>query len=231
MKFLNNVNSILLVFAHPDDEVLACGGLIAKFSKDIEFNLIFISEGDSCRFEDYKNNKAFEAIHKERTEASYTAAKLLGINEVKHLNYPCGRLDSINIIDINKKIEEMINSYNPQLIITHFLDDNNNDHRIVSRSVHMAARPVFEHDISIMEAEVLSSTDWNYSNTFSPNLFVKLSDEDIEIKKNALKCYDKEIRSKPHSRSSYGIEALSRYRGLCIGHEFAEGYILKRHFL
>jgi len=219
---------VLLVFAHPDDEVLACGGLLDKFKGQIDVEQIFIAEGESCRFDNPNSKKNYNTLVNSRIQSSIAAGKLLGIENTTHLNYPCGRLDSIDIIEINKKIEMKINQFRPDLIITHFDGDNNNDHRIVSRSVQMAVRPIFDWNISVLEAEVLSSTEWSYESAFHPNFFIELDIENIKTKGDALTMYDKEIRNEPHSRSIFGIKALASFRGVQVGKKYCEAFILRR---
>ena len=66
--------------------------------------------------------------------------------------------------------------------------------------------------------------------TFLPNWFVNI-EEYYEIKMNALKCYDSEMREYPHPRSYEGIEILSKYRGAIIGCKYAEAFMLGRNII
>ena len=219
---------ILIIAAHPDDEVLGCGGVLSKYSNMCEISVMFIAEGDSCRFDNLSSSEIPEKIE-HRENCALKALQLFGINDIEFCRLPCGRLDSIDIIEINKLIERKIKSFSPSVIFTHYADDVNNDHRIVARSVQMAARPLDKgFSANIFGFEVVSSTEWNLQKPFTPNLFVELSEVDIEKKTLALEIYDKEVRMFPHSRSADGLRYLSRYRGMQSGFQFAEAFLVNR---
>lgn len=142
-----NIKKILIIAAHPDDEILGCGGMINKFRKlKIEFKVIFLAEGSTCRFSNICGEEAKEAINK-RNNYALDVMKFLGIKDYQFLNLPCGRLDEIPIIEINKIIEKNIKEYSPDTIFTHSLLDCNNDHKIIYNSTLMAARPIPENKI------------------------------------------------------------------------------------
>ena len=131
---------LLVVAAHPDDDILGCGGTLSKFKKNYLVKILFIAEGTSCRFQNLKANK--KQIQKEvdaREKQAKKALRSLGIKLYKFTNFPCGRLDTIPIIEINKIIENEINTFEPNIIFTHSENDCNNDHRIIFRSTMMAA--------------------------------------------------------------------------------------------
>ena len=136
------MTKVLIIVAHPDDEVLGCGGYISKFSKKKSFKIVFMAEGTSCRFTKINlgTKKVIKEINK-RKKMAIKALNFLGVKNYKFYNYPCGRLDGVEIIDLNKIIEAEIKSYKPNIILTHNENDCNNDHRIIYRSVMMASRP------------------------------------------------------------------------------------------
>ena len=157
--------------------------------------------------------------------------RLFNITDIDFHRFPCGRLDSIDIIDINKIIEKKILSFKPSIIFSHYSHDTNNDHRIVSRSVEMSTRPVNNFDINSFSFEILSSTEWSLQNPFKPNTFVQLSEDNINDKINALEIYDGEIREFPHSRSTEGIKCLAQYRGMQVGLHYAEAFYSNRIYM
>lgn len=221
---------VLIIAAHPDDDILGCGGYCAKYSNTKDIRVIFIAEGSSCRFQNIEDEK--EEINKAisvRTDCSRKALSVLGINNVSFYDMPCGRLDSVSIIDINKIIEKEVIDFQADTLITHSELDVNNDHRIVNRSVMMATRPVLAVGLkNIFTFEVLSSSEWNLSDPFTPNLFEELSEDNLNKKWEALSCFKGEIRDYPHPRSKIGMKTLASYRGMQIGVSYAEGFKIVR---
>jgi LmbE family N-acetylglucosaminyl deacetylase len=223
------MDKILVIAAHPDDETLGCGGFLSKYAnKDIR--VIFIAEGTSCRFNlDKLNSQEVADKIIERNSYCINALSTFGISDIKFYNYPCGRLDDVPIIDINKIIESEIRDFKPQTVLTHSEFDNNNDHRIVYRSTIMATRPgVFKDLYKVISYEVPSTTEWSFSEVFQPNFFEVLEKKHVEKKWEALKLYETETFPYPHPRSYEGIFTLSRYRGMQAGVEFSEAYRIIR---
>ena len=159
-----NKENILIVVAHPDDEVLGCGGIIAKYKNKKKFKIIFIGEGTSCRFSKNDNDIKIKRQILKRKKQSIECLKFLGVKSFTYYNFPCGRFDDVSIIDINKTLENEIKIFKPKTIITHNADDCNNDHRIVYRSVMMSTRPMQKNNFlkTIITFETISSTEWNF---------------------------------------------------------------------
>jgi len=223
---------LLVIAAHPDDDILGCGGTISKLKKNHLINVLFLAEGTSCRFENLKLKQ--NQIEKEiniREKQAKKALKSIGVNLHKFINLPCGRLDTIPIIDINKKIETEIENFKPNIIFTHSESDCNNDHRIVFKSVMMASRPNSKHTVEeLYSFEVLSSTEWNFSNNFNPNYFQILNKKNIQDKWKAFKNFKSEIHKSPLPRTKLGIFNLAKVRGSQAGVEYAEAFKLIRIF-
>lgn len=221
-------NNWLIIAAHPDDEVLGCGGIMAKYKDTVNFIVLVVAEGSTCRFDDYKSERAQEAI-KIRNESFIDSMTELQVSSYELHNFPCGRLDQIPIIEINKIIENIIVRYKPKKIFTHSFSDTNNDHRIVARATEMACRPsIFEFIDAIYAYEVLSTSECSFDNPFSPNFFFKLDENNVEEKWAALEKYSTEIKAFPFPRSKEAIFSLARYRGLQSGHEYCEAFKLLR---
>ena len=221
---------ILIVAAHPDDEVLGCGGYISKYIKTKEFKIIFIGEGTSCRYEKSNNRQKINKEILQREKQSIKALNYLGVKKYKFYNMPCGRFDSIDIIEINKIIEKEIKLFKPNKILTHSSDDCNNDHRIVNRSVIMATRPMLlnKHLKTIISFEVISSTEWNFESQFSPNYFENLTEKNVKDKIKAFYFYKSEVQKNQLPRTSDGIKTLAKYRGKIISTKFAEAFKIIR---
>ena len=160
---------------------------------------------------------------------NFCDALKLGVNDYKFYNLPCGRLDQVPLIDINKIIENEINDFKPNTIFTHSNKDANNDHLIVHKSTIIATRPGSNFFVrNIFSYEVLSSTEWKFSDVFKPNMFEKLSFKDVKNKWNALKEYKTEIKKFPYPRSYDGIKTLSNYRGMQSNTKYSEAYKIIR---
>jgi LmbE family N-acetylglucosaminyl deacetylase len=227
------MNKALIIAAHPDDDILGCGGLMSKFKNKVEFRVIFIAEGSSCR---YNNEEIFSSevlkVINERNSFGVKALELLGVNNHKFFNLTCGRLDQIPIIEINKIIESEINDFKPDAVFTHSFEDTNNDHLIVHRATQMATRPFTTTLVKeLFTYEVLSSSEWRFTHTFSPNYFVSLSEEDVLNKWLSLALYESEVKEFPYPRSKEGIFTLAQYRGLQSGNMYAEAFKLIRQIV
>jgi len=225
------MKKVLVIAAHPDDEILGCGGMISKYlRKGCQFKVIFIAEGSSCRYDDPCCAESVSAIAL-RTAQSIRALELLGINDYSFNDFPCGRLDQLPIIEINKVIEQAVQSFDPDTVFTHSAQDVNNDHRIVNRSTLMATRPGAKNRITrLLAYEVLSSSEWAFGDSFAPNYFEHIQEEDLTIKIQSLAAYDTEMRSYPWPRSEQGVRVQSMIRGMQAGVPLAEAYQIIREF-
>ena len=227
-----NIKTILIVAAHPDDEILGCGGLIARsISEGCKIKVLFLGEGSTCRFDDVDSEQAKLAVQK-RNDNAVLALQELGVDDFDFINLPCGRFDQTPILKINKILERVIRDFRPDAVFTHSEHDSNNDHRIVFRSTIMATRPCGEHIVKkLFSYEVPSSSEWGYVEAFRPNYFFSLTENELYKKWKALEHYEGETREYPFPRSRTGIYNLARQRGMQSGVSYAEAYLLIREFL
>src|SRR5665213_567195 len=206
--------SILVLAAHPDDEVLGCGGTIAKHAaRGAKVNVAFMADGISSRAADSALQQAqLEA----RRAAAQRAAAILGVQQVTFGDFPDNRLDSIALLDITKSVEALITRYKPDTVLTHHAGDLNIDHRRVHEAVVTACRPQPGHCVrSLLCFEVASSTEWQLSGSapaFVPNWFEDIADT-LDRTLAAIDAYAVEMREWPHPRSRRGVEDLARWRG------------------
>lgn len=222
---------VLVIAAHPDDEVLGCGATISKYSRQgVQFMVLFIAEGSSCRYDNFACVDSITAIAA-RTQQAVNALDLLGVVDYAFNDFPCGRLDQVPIIEINKTIEHAIRKFDPDTVLTHSVLDANNDHRIVCRATIMATRPGAQTRVMrLLSYEVLSSSEWAFGEAFSPNSFEQIEERDLALKWRSLKAYETEVRAYPFPRSEHGLRALAMSRGMQAGVPLAEAFYLIREF-
>lgn len=223
---------ILVIAAHPDDEVLGCGGLIAKeCDNENKVKVIIIATGKSSRYEEhtaYIQNE-IEGLYKE----SANALNILGVDskDIVFGNFPDQKIDTIPILDIINFLKKIIQEYKPDIVYTHHSGDYNNDHKIVFDATLFTCRPYHgEHYPSeLYSFEVLSSTEWAYQKImpFNPTVYINIK-EQIERKKKAMSAYKSELKDYPHPRSEKGVENLAMKRGNEISIEYAEAFELIR---
>ena len=228
---MKNHGNVLVIAAHPDDEVLGCGGSMAKWSKlGYEVNVIILSEGSTSR-DKKRNRKKHKEYLNELNICATNACKILGIQSVELLNYPDNRMDKVDLLDIVKTVEAFIEKLKPEIVVTHHSGDLNIDHQIIHQAVMTACRPIVGKTVKrILSFEVQSGTEWqsqSINRPFVPNWYEDIN-ESLEMKIKALEAYSPEMREWPHSRSIKAVEYLAKWRGASIGVEAAEAFMLLR---
>lgn len=225
MKF----NKVLVVAAHPDDEILGCGATMAKHvAAGDEVHVLVLAEGLTSRTNNRceTNNEELVCLRSAAKEANTR----LGVTSVVLNTFPDNRMDGIERLEVIKLIEDCIQRLKPTIIYTHHAGDVNIDHQIVHHAVVVACRPMIDCSVkTILMFETLSSTEWQIppQPVFSPNWFVDIT-EFVEKKLWALEAYGMEMRQWPHPRSPEGVIALSKWRGSMIGVKAAEAFMLGR---
>ena len=223
---------ILIIAAHPDDEILGIGGSIAKWAASgNKVDVKILAEGSTSR--DLKrDSKLRQNDILNLRSCAEKASNILGVNSLQMFGFPDNRMDSLDFLDIVKVIEEQVQKHEPQIIVTHHFGDLNIDHKIIHNAVVTAARPQPDSQIRrILTFETLSSTEWQSISTntpFIPNWFEDIS-EYIDVKIKALSVYADELRKFPHSRSLESVEYLSKIRGSNVGLNAAEAFMLIRN--
>ena len=226
--------SVVIVAAHPDDEVLGCGGSIARHADAGDHvQLLIVAEGATSR-QQQRDRGQVDTELSDLARAAQKAGEILGAKGVELLDLPDNRLDSIDRLDLVKLIEARIERYQPQIVYTHHAGDVNIDHRRLHEAVVTACRPTPGHSVKrLLSFEVASSTEWQPPGSapaFQPNWFVDISDQ-WERKRLALEAYASEMRPWPHARSIQALEHLARWRGAQVGVQAAEAFCLLRQLL
>lgn len=217
--------AVLVVAAHPDDEVLGCGGTIARhaWSGD-RVGVLLLSEGATAR----DPADAREDVAALR-EAALEASRELGAGEPRFCSFPDNRLDTVPLLDVIKSVENVVEAVEPEIVYTHNASDLNVDHRIAHQAVVTACRPVPGTSVEAIYAfESISSTEWQTSiDVFRPQRWVNITSF-LDCKLRALGAYGKEMRPFPHARSIEVVEALARIRGASAGLDAAECFMVVR---
>lgn len=213
------MKNVLILAAHPDDETLGLGGTISRLKREGNFvRLLTFTDGEGARGEATENrNTKLDQI-----------AEILGIDSYHYGDFPDNAMDSVPLLDLAKFIEEN-RGMEPDVIFTHHEGDLNIDHQLVYRATLTAFRPQSGRSQEIYSYYVPSGTDFNPSNNFGGNnLYIKLDNEDVNKKIEALQVYDAEMREYPHTRSYGNVEGLLGVWGCEAGTEYAEKFKVVR---
>ena len=222
-------NKILIVAAHPDDEVLGCFGTVSRLIKQgYEAYTLILSRGKSSRGSVSQNE--IDEITIEMQQAN----DYIGVKKIYQLDFPDNAFDTVSLLSIVKEIEKIKNEIKPEIVFTHNVNDINIDHRITSQAVLTAIRPMSDECVrTIYAMEIPSSTEWNnYSQQtiFCPNVFIDISDT-IDMKLKAMEYYKSELRDYPHPRSLKYIKDLAAVSGAKNGLKYCENFILIRSII
>ena len=213
----------LIVVAHPDDEVLGAGATIHKL----------IENGNNVAVCTMANHAAARAnISDTLAQDQRNAMSLLGVTKVYSADFPNIKMNTVPHLELVQFIENCIEGFKAEAIFTHHPSDTNNDHVVTSYAAQAASR-LFQRREGLPALkqfaymEVPSSTEWSFdssANRFTPNLFVEIGKEGVELKIKALKEYHGVTRDYPHPRSDEALTGLAAYRGVQAGCNYAEAF-------
>ena len=230
---LNNMK-ILVVVAHPDDELLGLGATIHRLvhRHGCTARAVILGEGITSRAAVRAPELWAEelAIHRGNIER---AAAAIGYASTGIYDFADNRFDSVDLLDLVKVVEQEKEAFQPDLIFTHHGGDTNIDHRRTFEAVVTGCRPLPGEPMrTILACETPSSTEWqaaNYPNPFLPNFFLAVTQEDVAAKIAGMEAYEFEKRTYPHPRSPEALRILAQRWGIVIGQPFAEAFMLIRH--
>ena len=219
------IKNVLVIAAHPDDEVLGCGGTIARHvAEGDRVHVVFMANGVGSRSAGLPNDLQC------RNHARDKALRILGVAEWHALDFPDNCMDSVPLLDVVQALEPIFEQVQPTRVYTHHYGDLNVDHRVTHQAVMTTCRPMPGNSVrAVLTFEVMSSTEWATPGLapFMPNAFVDIR-KYLPKKLEALEAYGIEMRSSPHSRSVRHIQALAMHRGNCVGLEAAEAFNVVR---
>jgi N-acetylglucosamine malate deacetylase 1 len=218
------MSRVLVLAAHPDDEVLGMGGTIALHADQGDrVRIVCVTDGSSTQYPDDPARRA------QKEDEACRAAAELGISDYVHLDLPDMRLDTLAHVEINRVVEEQVRELEPGIVYTPH-PDVNQDHRALFDSVAVATRPVPRQPVRrLLTYAPTSSTEWTPAgvNWFVPNWFVDVT-HTLERKLAAFRHYETEVRDYPHPRSERAIRAAAELYGASCGCEYAEPFVLVR---
>ncbi len=232
MANLSEMRNVLVVAAHPDDELLGEGGTVRRLADaGATVRAVILAEGLTSRAETREESNLDELA--ELQKAARAAAGVVGFASIDFCGFPDNRMDEVDLLDIIKKVSHFVEAYSPDTVFTHHHGDLNIDHRRTCEAVLTACRPVGDYCVKRIYAfETPSSTEWayTYGESFRPNVYFDVS-ETLEAKVEGMSKYRSEGAVAPHPRSPEALRALGAYRGSNVGCAYAEAFMLLREVL
>ncbi|MCY2686959.1 PIG-L deacetylase family protein [Salinimicrobium sp. TH3] len=225
---------ILVVVAHPDDELLGLGATMHKLIHEYScvIRAVILGEGITSRSEKRDPEKWQNElkIHRMNIES---ARKAIGYDSVGVYDFPDNRFDTVALLDIIKTVEKEKQQFHPEVIFTHHRGDVNIDHQRTFEAVITACRPLEEEKVKIIISfETPSGTEWiapsDHAKQFIPNLFFEVSEEAVNAKIKGMESYEFEKRAYPHPRSPEALRIQAQRWGVVVGKSFAEAFSIVR---
>lgn len=218
--------NVLVVAAHPDDEVLGCGGTMARLAAEgHRVSVAILGQGAAARFAPDSREAAAEVAGLQ--EKSRAAARILGAAEVRHFGLPDNRFDTVDLLDVVRLLDALAAEFEPEVVYTQHGGDLNVDHAATFRAALTAFRPLPGSTVRELFAyEVASSTEWAFGQfdpAFRPDTFLDVTAH-LDRKLAALAAYEGEMRAFPHPRSERAVRAQAELRGAAVGVAAAEAF-------
>ncbi len=233
MESLFKNKKIMIVVAHPDDELLGLGATMNKLIIEygIKTHVVILGEGITSRSEKRNPEKWKKELDLHRKNIK-SAQNAIGYHSISIYDFPDNRFDTVALLDIIKVIEKEKSVFEPNIIFTHHGGDLNIDHQRTFESVITACRPLEDEKVkTIITFETPSGTEWRASSDpkqFIPNLFFSVNNKNLNAKIAGMESYEFEKRSFPHPRSAKALEIQAQRWGIAIGVKYAEAFQLIR---
>lgn len=224
---------IMIVVAHPDDELLGLGATMHKLIKEqgVQTRVIILGEGITSR-SDTRDTELWKEVLERHHQNMEAARQLIGYHSVQAYNFSDNRFDSHTLLDIIKVVEHEKEQFRPDFIFTHHGGDLNIDHQMTFQAVMTATRPMEDEQVkAVFTFETPSASEWQATcdpRHFMPNFYMEISEADLKAKCDAMASYEFEIRTFPHPRSSEALRILAYSRGYIVGKRLAEAFQMVR---
>lgn len=216
--------NILIIAPHPDDEILGCGGTIAKhIANGNDVFVAIVTKGCKPLFSD----DSVEQVREECREAD----AYLGVRKTIFMDFPASMLEEVPRYKLNEAFIKLIQDIKPEMVYLPHRGDMQLDHKMTVDAAMVALRPKYKHTVKKIYAyETLSETGWDVPNV--ENEFIPTSYNDIygflDKKIEAMKIFKSQIAEYPNPRSVESIKALAIYRGTTVGVKAAEAFVVLR---
>jgi LmbE family N-acetylglucosaminyl deacetylase len=224
MSILSQVKCAVVIAPHPDDEVLGCGGTIARLTaQGAQVHVLLMTRGMAPRFTPAQVDQVIAETQ--------DAHRILGVTQLHRLDLPAAELDTLPIADVNARVDEVLRRVQPDTLFLPFIGDIHFDHQVAFTSGMVFARPRSAMTPARVYAyETLSETNWyapGITPTFTPNMFVDIG-EQLDRKLSAFACFKSQVKDFPDERSIEALTALARLRGANVFRSAAEAFQIVR---
>jgi len=224
------MNNILVFAPHPDDEVLGCGGVMAKYAANGDNVYVCVATcGHPPIYNDdeMRQNGWPHSLYPEITKAH----SLLGVKETFYLDCPAADMESVKRFSLNGKLIDIIQKIKPDVVYMPHFGDMQKDHTLLSEAIMVAVRPKYAHKVrAVYSYETLSETEWNIphvTNCFIPNVYEEIS-KFLDKKLEAMACFQSQLGEFPDPRSLKAVESLANLRGSTMKAAAAEAFMMIR---
>jgi N-acetylglucosamine malate deacetylase 1 len=220
-------DKVIVVAPHPDDEVLGCGGAMARHAAaGDEVHVVVVTRGHPEVF-------SAESVEQVRSEMR-AAHKALGVNSSRLLDFPAPRMDTIPRHTVADAVAKVLQEVAPATMYIPHYGDAHFEHGLIYEACLVAARPLGPSAVErILAYETLSETEWGAPTSgaaFRPTVYVDIS-EHLGKKLEAFACFRTQVKTAPHPRSADVIRALATYRGAAAHLAAAEAFALVREII
>ena len=215
---------VLVIAPHPDDEVLGCGGTIAKYvDNGDDVYVAIVTKGCEPLF-------SAEQVESVRNEC-LKADRFLGVKETIFMDFPAAMIENVPRYKFNEAFIQLVQKIKPDVVYIPHRGDMQLDHKMVVDAAMVALRPKYQHVVKKIYAyETLSETGWdipNVTNEFIPNVYNDIS-KFMDKKIEAMQMFKTQLSAYPAARSLKAVEALAMYRGATVNMNAAEAFSLVR---
>jgi LmbE family N-acetylglucosaminyl deacetylase len=222
-----NFGRTLVIAPHPDDEILGCGGVIARLADEGgEVHVAVVTKGQEPAF-----TATMTATVRAEAEAAH---RHLGVFKTHWLDQPAAMLAETPHADLNAALRAIVQDVLPQTLLVPFVGDIHLDHQLIFLSALVAARPHQpDFPTTILAYETVSETNWNapyVTPGFRPQVFVDIGSQ-LQRKLEAMAMFRSQLRDFPHERSLETLKALAVIRGTSMHRSAAEAFVSIRQIL